>query len=154
MQQSQQHPLTRAFNILVNAMHPPTSGEAADVEISNRALAEDIRAATGMAISPNGLWKLRTGQTVNPSVDTLEVLRHYFGLQSLDPLTDPVLAAKYAQELRLLKTLKGQQDTPTFELLLRSGLEDGTVPPSAIASLLEILQRITAEQSGGGGEKS
>jgi hypothetical protein len=148
---SQQHPFTRALNTLVRAMHPPATGDGRHTEITHRALAEDILRSTGISLSANYLWKLRTGQAVNPSFDTLEALRAYFGLDSLDPLTNPDLAAARGSELALINALKGQADSAALELVLRDGLAHGAVRPEAVAAMLDVLHNIEAEQRDDGG---
>lgn len=145
-ERSPQHPFTAAFNTLIDAMHPPKrSDDGQLVGITNRALAEDIHASTRQPMSSAGLWKLRSGETVNPSLDTLEQLRRYFGLPCLDPLMDPELAAAYGSELAIIHVLKGTHDAPTLELRLRDGLRDGTVRPDVLRALLAAARRVEAE---------
>ncbi|MFR9750132.1 hypothetical protein ACL02S_03740 [Nocardia sp. 004] len=143
---TQQYPVTQALNTLINAMHPPTVRDGRTVEITHRALAEDIGRSTGVRLSANYLWKLRTGQTINPSLETLEALRAYFGLDSLDPLKDPELATARSKELALIHALKGRDDTATLALVLRDRLASGAVRPDAVAAIWEVLDRIEAEQ--------
>lgn len=143
---SQQHPFTLALTTLIDAMHPPVTKAGQAVEITHRALAEDIHRSTGATLSANYLWKLRTGQTVNPSFETLEALRVYFGLDSLDPLTNPQLAADRGRELALVNALKGRGDSAALELVLRDGLAEGIVRAEAIVAMFDVLQRIEAEQ--------
>ncbi|UFS96199.1 hypothetical protein [Nocardia huaxiensis] len=143
---TQQHPFTRALNTLIDAMHPPAERDDQRVEITHRALAEDIHRSTGATLSANYLWKLRTGQTVNPSFETLDALRAYFGLDSLDPLTNPQLAEERGRELSLVNALKGKGDSAALELVLRDGLAQGIVRAEAIVAMFDVLQRIEAEQ--------
>ncbi|MEV6065101.1 hypothetical protein AB0L82_00975 [Nocardia sp. NPDC052001] len=145
---AQQHPFTRALNALIAGMHPPVTGQGRDGEITHRALAENIQHTTGVSLSANYLWKLRTGQTVNPSFETLEALRGYFGLDSLDPLTNPELAVARARELALINALKGTADAAALELVLRDGLAHGTVRAETVAAMLDMLRRIEAENYG------
>ncbi|UGT45406.1 hypothetical protein LTV02_19330 [Nocardia yamanashiensis] len=146
---AQQHPFTSALTTLINAMHPPATVAGREVEITHRALAEDIADTTGFALSANYLWKLRTGQTVNPSFETLDALRVYFGLDSLDPLTNPELAVARGRELALVNALKGKADGQALELVLRDGLAHGIVRAEAIVAMLDVLRRIEAEHGGG-----
>lgn len=140
------HPVTRALNALINGMHPPVTKDGRAVEITHRALAEDILRTTGTQLSANYLWKLRTGQTINPSYETLEALRRYFGLDSLDPFTDPKLAAARGSELALINALKGNAEQAVLEVVLRDGLQQGTVRPESIVAMLDIVRRIEDEQ--------
>ncbi|WP_067569907.1 hypothetical protein [Nocardia acidivorans] len=145
---AQQHPFTSALNALIAGMHPPVTRDGREVEITHRALAERIHSTTGACLSANYLWKLRTGQTVNPSFETLEALRGYFGLDSLDPLTNPELAVARARELALVNALKGTADNPALELVLRDGLAHGTVRAETVAAMLDVLRRLEAEHNG------
>ncbi|MCU1641781.1 MAG: hypothetical protein JWN03_2056 [Nocardia sp.] len=145
---AQQHPFTSALNSLIGGMHPPVTRDGREVEITHRALAEDIHSTTGVGLSANYLWKLRTGQTVNPSFETLEALRLYFGLDSLDPLTNPELAVARGRELALVNALKGKADGAALELVLRDGLAHGTVRADTIAAMLDVLRRIESENYG------
>ncbi|WP_019930420.1 hypothetical protein [Nocardia sp. BMG111209] len=147
---SHEHPFTYALNTLIGAMHPPAERDGRTVEITHRALAENILRATGFGLSANYLWKLRTGQAVNPSFETLEALRAYFGLDSLDPLTNPRLAAERGRELALINALKGKGDSAALELVLRDGLAHGTVRAEAVAAMFDVLRRIEAERDSGG----
>ncbi|WP_405484624.1 hypothetical protein [Nocardia sp. NBC_00511] len=148
MAAGQQHPFTTALNTLITAMHPPVARDGGPVEITHRALAEDITGTTGVSLSANYLWKLRTGQTVNPSFETLEALRAYFGLDSLDPLTNPELARERGRELALVNALKGKADSAALELVLRDGLAHGIVRPEAIVAMLDVLRRIEGLDNG------
>ncbi|MEU2034047.1 hypothetical protein [Nocardia amamiensis] len=139
------HPFTRALNALINGMHPPASKDGRSLEITHRALAEDIHRTTGARLSANYLWKLRTGQAVNPSYETLEVFRGYFGLDSLDAFTDPQLAAARGSELALINALKGNAEHEVLELVLRDGLQQGTVRAESVLAMLDILRRIETE---------
>ncbi|WP_330182909.1 hypothetical protein OHB26_04140 [Nocardia sp. NBC_01503] len=145
---AQQHPFTSALNALIAGMHPPLTRDGREVEITHRALAESIQSTTGACLSANYLWKLRTGQTVNPSFETLEALRGYFGLDSLDPLTNPELAVARGRELALVNALKGTADNPALELVLRDGLAHGTVRAETVAAMLDVLRRLEAEHNG------
>lgn len=145
---AQQHPFTSALNALIAGMHPPVTRDGREVEITHRALAEDIARTTRVGLSANYLWKLRTGQTVNPSFETLEALRVYFGLDSLDPLANPDLAAARGRELALVNALKGKADSEALELVLRDVLGHGTVRAETIVAMLDVLRRIEAENYG------
>ncbi|NUS45704.1 MAG: hypothetical protein HOQ24_18690 [Mycobacteriaceae bacterium] len=140
------HPFTRALTELINGLHPPTEKDGDLVEITHRALAEDIHRGTGTTLSANYLWKLRTGQAVNPSFETLETLRAYFGLDSLDPFTDPQLAAARGSELALVNALKGNVDSAVLEIVLRDGVDQGAVRAESILAMLDIVQRIESER--------
>ncbi len=142
-----EHPFTRALNTLINSMHPPQRKADSSVEIAHRALAEDIETSTGAKLSANYLWKLRTGQTVNPSYETLEALRRYFGLDSLDPLTDPDLATARGSELALIAALRGDADREVLEIVLRDGVAQGTVRPESLRAMVDILARIDGERT-------
>ncbi len=145
-ERSSQHPFTLALNILITSMHPPKmNADGQMASITARALAEDIHSATEQPMSSAGLWKLTSGETTNPSLDTLEQLRSYFGLPCLDPLMDPGMAAAYGSELAIINVLKGTHDAPTLELRLRDRLRDGTVGPDAIRALVAAAQRLQAE---------
>ncbi|WP_107661205.1 hypothetical protein [Nocardia suismassiliense] len=147
MDEPQRHPVTRAINTLINAMHPPTLRDGQWEEFPNRPLAKEINNATGATLSGNAVWKLRTGQTTNPTLETLETLRKYFGLKSLDPLTDPVLAEGIATELALVHRLRTADDTAVLELVLRDRLAHGEgVRPEVVAAMHDVLSRIEAEQ--------
>ncbi|MGK8520252.1 hypothetical protein ACRS6B_01170 [Nocardia asteroides] len=126
-------------------MHPPAGEEGRGQQITHRALAEDIHRATGTRLSANYLWKLRTGQAVNPSYETLEVFRGYFGLDSLDPFTDPKLAAARSSELALIDALKGNAEQEALELVLRDGLRQGTVRAESVLAMVDVLRRIENE---------
>ncbi|MBF6168079.1 hypothetical protein IU486_25495 [Streptomyces gardneri] len=141
------HPFTRALNKLINGMHPPVGKDGRAQQITHRALAADIHRATGARLSANYLWKLRTGQAVNPSYETLEVFRGYFGLDSLDPFTDPQLAAARGSELALINALRGNVEQEVLELVLRDGLRQGTVRADSVLAMLDVLRRIENEQS-------
>ncbi|MGO4613612.1 hypothetical protein AB4305_25780 [Nocardia sp. 2YAB30] len=140
------HQFTRALNALINGMHPPASKDGHPLEITHRALADDIRRSTGASLSANYLWKLRTGQAMNPSYETLEVLRGYFGLDSLDPFTDPRLAAARGNERALINALKGNAEHEVLEVVLRDGLRQGTVRQESVLAMLDILRRIENEE--------
>lgn len=145
---AQQHPFTSALNTLIGAMHPAVLRDGRETEITHRALSEDIKRTTGVGLSANYLWKLRTGQTINPSYETLEALREYFGLDSLDPLTNPELAVARGRELALINALKGKADAAALELALRDGLAHGTVRAEAIIAMLDVLRRIEDDRDG------
>ncbi|NKY30482.1 hypothetical protein [Nocardia gamkensis] len=140
------HPFTRALNTLIDGMHPPTGNDGRPHQITHRALAADIHRATGARLSANYLWKLRTGQAVNPSYETLEVFRGYFGLASLDPFTEPRLAATRGNELALINALKGNAAHEALEPVLRDGLRQGTVRAESVLAMLNVLRRIENEQ--------
>jgi len=143
------HPFTTALRALINGLHPPPVKDGQPVEITHRALADDILRGTGTRLSANYLWKLRTGQTCNPSFETLETLRAYFGLDSLDPFTDPALAAARGNELALVNALRGDTESAVLEVVLRDGVAQGTVRAESLVAMIEILERIESEQRRG-----
>jgi ESX-1-secreted protein regulator len=67
--------LADRLNWLVERVHPPGRGRYSNYEI-----AELIAKVTGESVSHNAIWKLRNGQSANPTMRLVSALAQVFGV--------------------------------------------------------------------------
>ncbi|MDX3193937.1 helix-turn-helix transcriptional regulator [Streptomyces sp. MN03-5084-2B] len=107
----------------------------------------DVEIGRHIGMSRTTVWKLRTGQEVNPKIETLEALARFFGVRVTYFLDDEQAAAADDQ-LDSLAAAKRLQEAAERSGVVGINARLGTLSPDALAAVAELVERLGAAEDG------
>ncbi|AHH93538.1 hypothetical protein GCM10010174_31180 [Kutzneria viridogrisea] len=126
-----QRTLAQALTTLI-AKKAERDGEAS---VADQAIGEAI------GKSRTTVWKLRTGQEVNPKIETLEALAKYFGVK-VTYFLDDEKAAMADEQLDALAAARRLQEAAERNGVRGLNARLGSLSPDGLAAVAQLIEKL------------
>lgn len=130
-----QHTLARALLTLIEKK-AARDGEAS---VTDQAIGEHI------GKSRTTVWKLRTGQEVNPKIETLEALARFFGVK-VTYFLDEDKAAIADEQLDSLSAARRLQEVAERNGVVGISARLGSLSPEGLSAVVNLIEQLGEEQ--------